>query len=118
MFVRTVRYRDSKLTELMRDGIGGNAKTLMFVNLSPADYNAQEGNSSLGFAERCKKIRNKATAAVESKQLKKLKAELSRLKGGGSSGGGGGGTGDGGAGGKGSLPKIGGGKGKLKRPGR
>lgn len=111
-----VPYRDSKLTELMRDGIGGNAKTLMFVNLSPADYNAQEGMSSLGFAERCKKVRNKATTAVESKQLKKLKAELARLKGGGK------GTGssskegaDSGGQTGGKLPVLGK---KLKRPGK
>ena len=121
-----VPYRDSKLTELMRDGIGGNAKTLMFVNLSPADYNAQEGMSSLGFAERCKKIRNKATAAVESKQLKKLKAELARLKDGGNGGGSGskskskGKSDDSTGSGEGGLPSIGAGKsgGKLKRPGR
>jgi len=35
-----VPYRDNKLTQLMRDSIGGNSKTLMFVNVSPADYNS------------------------------------------------------------------------------
>lgn len=46
-----VPYRDSTLTQLLRDGIGGNAKTLMFVNVSPADFNASEGFSSLNFAK-------------------------------------------------------------------
>ena len=116
-----VPYRDSKLTELMRDGIGGNAKTLMFVNLSPADYNAAEGLSSLTFAERCKKIRNKATAAVESKQLKRLKAELARLKE-GDSGDKKAGNGPSSVAASGLLPKLGaagdGKAKKLKRPGR
>merc|ERR1711937_601457 len=71
-----IPYRDSVLTELMRDCLGGNAKTLMFVNLSPADYNLSEGMSSLNFAQRCKKVRNQATATVESKALRKLKSEL------------------------------------------
>jgi len=53
-----VPYRDHALTMLMSDSIGGNAKTLMFVNCSPADYNNMESNSSLAFAARCKDITN------------------------------------------------------------
>jgi len=75
-----VPYRDSTLTQLMRDCIGGNAKTLMFVNVSPAEYNSGEGFSSLNFAKRCKKIENKAVAAVESKQLRHLKEQLRRMR--------------------------------------
>lgn len=44
-----VPYRNNKLTHLMRDSIGGNSKTLMFVNISPADYNSQESKMSLFF---------------------------------------------------------------------
>ena len=44
-----VPYRNNKLTHLMRDSIGGNSKTLMFVNISPADYNDQESKMSLFF---------------------------------------------------------------------
>jgi hypothetical protein len=43
-----VPYRNHPLTMLMSDSLGGNAKTLMFVNCSPADYNSAESNSSLG----------------------------------------------------------------------
>jgi hypothetical protein len=48
---------------LMSDSIGGNAKTLMFVNTSPADYNSAESNSSLAFASRCKDVTNQVASA-------------------------------------------------------
>jgi hypothetical protein len=77
-----VPYRNHPLTMLMSDSIGGNAKTLMFVNCSPADYNISETNSSLGFAQRCKDITNSgsAPAAQQAAQLAALKKELAKLK--------------------------------------
>eukprot|EP00981_Chlorochromonas_danica_P005683 scaffold1172_cov180-Ochromonas_danica.AAC.10 len=80
-----VPYRNHPLTMLMSDSIGGNAKTLMFVNTSPADYNAPESNSSLAFASRCKDITNNVAAApgVQAAQLTALKKELAKLKKGG-----------------------------------
>lgn len=50
----------------MRDSIGGNSKTLMFVNISPADYNSQETKLSLFFGENAKKIKNNVSKNVES----------------------------------------------------
>jgi hypothetical protein len=48
-----IPYRNSKLTMLMQDSLGGNAKTLMFVNVSPADYNADETVISLMYEHFC-----------------------------------------------------------------
>ncbi len=45
----------------MQDSLGGNAKTLMFVNFSPADYNSDETVTSLNYAARVKKITNNAS---------------------------------------------------------
>jgi len=58
-----IPYRNHPLTMLMSDSIGGNAKTLMFVNTSPADYNNAESNSSLAFASRCKDVTNQVVNA-------------------------------------------------------
>lgn len=77
-----VPYRNHPLTMLMSDSIGGNAKTLMFVNCSPADYNVSESNSSLSFAARCKDVTNATSAppAQQQAQLAALKKELAKLK--------------------------------------
>lgn len=87
-----VPYRNHPLTMLMSDSIGGNAKTLMFVNCSPADYNVPESNSSLSFASRCKNVTNAVSAppAQQAAQLNALKKELAKLKKDGKGGGGGG----------------------------
>merc|ERR1719231_988488 len=53
-----VPYRNNKLTQMMQDSLGGNAKTLMFVNISPADYNQDETVTSLTYAARVKEIKN------------------------------------------------------------
>ena len=76
-----VSYRNSKLTELLQDGLGGSAKTLMFVNASPAAYNYAETCSSFEFALRCKKIKNaKSGAAVESEEVRGLRKRLAELE--------------------------------------
>lgn len=76
--------RNHPLTMLMSDSIGGNSKTLMFINTSPADYNVAESNSSLGFGMRCKDVTNSAPGsnnpAIQQAQLNALKKELNRLK--------------------------------------
>ncbi len=64
--------------------MGGNAKTLMFVCCSPADYNSSESSNSLDFARRCKHVTNSVNGPTASTddlvQIKALKAEVSRLR--------------------------------------
>ena len=75
-----VNYRSSKLTEIMRDSLGGNSKTLMFVNMSPAGSNAPETKGSLEYAKNMKKITNKVKASVDDNIVAELKAEVKALK--------------------------------------
>ena len=55
-----IHYRDSKLTHLLKDSLGGNAKTCIIANISPATENLQETLSTLIFAQNAKLIKNKA----------------------------------------------------------
>ncbi len=60
----------------LQDSLGGNAKTLMFVNISPADYNFEETVTSLRYAERVKLITNDAQKNADSKEVAKLKRSV------------------------------------------
>ena len=64
----------------MRDSIGGNSKTLMFVNISPADYNSQESKMSLFFGCDVKQIKNEIRRNIESQETAKLREENELLK--------------------------------------
>ncbi|KAG7383000.1 hypothetical protein PHYPSEUDO_004179 [Phytophthora pseudosyringae] len=75
-----IPYRNNKLTQLMQDSLGGNAKTLMFVNISPADYNQEETATSLTYASRVKLITNNANKNSESEQVNRLKAIIKQLR--------------------------------------
>ncbi|KAF6201027.1 hypothetical protein GE061_005474 [Apolygus lucorum] len=79
-----INYRDSKLTRLLQDSLGGNSVTLMIACVSPADYNQEESVSTLRYADRAKKIKNKPVvnqdpASAEISRLRKENEEL-RLK--------------------------------------
>ena len=71
-----IPYRNNKLTMLMSDSLGGTAKTLMFVNISPASYNLEETTMSLYYAARVKLITNDPSKNIESKDMSNLKQEL------------------------------------------
>ncbi|XP_076817238.1 uncharacterized protein LOC143462825 isoform X1 [Clavelina lepadiformis] len=75
-----IPYRNNKLTLLMQDSLGGNAKTLMFVNVSPADYNSDESAISLTYASRVKLIKNDASKNAETKEVARLKQIIAKLK--------------------------------------
>ncbi|KAK6916933.1 MyTH4 domain [Dillenia turbinata] len=68
-----IPYRNHKLTMLMSDSLGGNAKTLMFVNLSPAESNLEETYNSLMYASRVRSIVNDPSKNVSSKEVARLK---------------------------------------------
>lgn len=55
-----IPYRDSKLTRLLQDSLGGNAHTLMIACVSPTEYNVYETINTLQYANRARKIKNKA----------------------------------------------------------
>jgi len=57
---KQIPYRNHKLTQVMQDSLGGTAKTLMFVNCSPASSNVDETTMSLKYATRAKNVRNNA----------------------------------------------------------
>lgn len=68
-----VPYRNHKLTQLLSDSLGGNAKTLMFVNCSPAESNSDETGAALGYAARAKLIVNKVEKNQDSQEVARLK---------------------------------------------
>jgi hypothetical protein len=75
-----VRYRDSKLTFLLKDSLGGNTMTAIIANISPSSDNFGETLSTLKFAQRAKLIQNKAVVNEESSGTSdSLKNEISRL---------------------------------------
>ncbi|KAE8600956.1 hypothetical protein XENTR_v10013475 [Xenopus tropicalis] len=77
-----VPYRDSVLTWLLKDSLGGNSKTIMIATISPADINYGETLSTLRYANRAKNIINKPTINEDAnvKLIRELRAEIARLK--------------------------------------
>ncbi|GLI62984.1 hypothetical protein VaNZ11_005841 [Volvox africanus] len=75
-----IPYRNHKLTMLMSDSLGGNAKTLMFVNVSPTDANLDETQNSLQYATRVRTIKNDATKNEANKEMLRLKKQVEYWK--------------------------------------
>jgi Kinesin motor domain len=78
---RYVRYRDSRLTFLLKDSLGGNSKTCIIANISPSILSYGETLSTLRFAERAKYVKNQAVINEDSiGTILELKEEVNRLK--------------------------------------
>ncbi|XP_078617010.1 kinesin-like protein KIF1A isoform X46 [Branchiostoma floridae x Branchiostoma japonicum] len=77
-----IPYRDSVLTWLLRENLGGNSKTAMIAALSPADINYEETLSTLRYADRAKQIVCKAVVNEDpnARLIRELKEEVMRLK--------------------------------------
>ncbi|XP_056135934.1 uncharacterized protein si:dkey-96l17.6 [Lampris incognitus] len=75
-----VPYRNSKLTQVMQDSLGGNAKTLMIVNISPSECNLDDTMTSLIYATRVRAITNNAQRNLDSKEITQLKEVIAKLR--------------------------------------
>lgn len=77
-----IPYRDSKLTRLLQDSLGGNTKTIMITAVSPSDFNYDETLSSLRYASRAKQIKNQPKINQDPKDalLKEQAEEIQKLR--------------------------------------
>ncbi|KAN0037910.1 hypothetical protein ACTA71_000081 [Dictyostelium dimigraforme] len=77
-----VPYRDSVLTYLLKETLGGNSKTIMIAAISPADINYEESLSTLRYADSAKKIKTVAVVNedAQSKLIRELQGEVERLR--------------------------------------
>lgn len=77
-----IPYRDSKLTRLLQESLGGNSLTVMLAAISPADYNIDETVSTLKYANRAKSISNAVSRNEDSTEgmIRDLKSQIELLK--------------------------------------
>ncbi|KAB2082686.1 hypothetical protein ES319_A05G213900v1 [Gossypium barbadense] len=77
-----VPYRDSKLTRLLQDSLGGNSRTVMIACISPADINAEETLNTLKYANRARNIQNKPVVNRDpmSNEMLKMRQQLEHLQ--------------------------------------
>jgi len=77
-----IPYRDSKLTRILQDSLGGNSRTTMIACVSPAETNYEESLSTIKYASRARNIKNKPVVNRDPNSLliESLRKEISQLK--------------------------------------
>ncbi len=77
-----IPYRDSKLTRLLQDSLGGNSKTVMIANIGPVKYNYDETMTTLRYADRAKQIKNKPKINEDPKDalLREMREQIALLQ--------------------------------------
>ena len=77
---RHVPYRNSKLTQILKDSLGGKCQTSMIANVSPSHDSMGETSNTLHWADRAKQIRTPESRAASANQLKRLSVRLEQFK--------------------------------------
>lgn len=79
---KVIPYRNSKLTRLLQESLGGNSATVMIASISPADYNYLETVGTLKYANRAKSIANAVTRNEDSNErlIRELQMQIEQLK--------------------------------------
>merc|ERR1719274_410573 len=82
-----VPYRDSKLTRILQNSLGGNSYTTLLTTIDPSSINYEESLNSLAFADRCRNVQNRPTVnyvdsgqTSSEKRVKRLVQEIAQLK--------------------------------------
>lgn len=77
-----IPYRDSKLTRILQDSLGGNSRTTMIACASPSDSNLEESLSTIKYASRARNIKNKpiVNRDANSMLIEALKAQITQLQ--------------------------------------
>ena len=71
-----VNFRDSKLTRLLKESLGGNSKTVMIAHVSPASTSFEESRNTLLYAERTKQIKTKVSSGLGGGNILRVKLSL------------------------------------------
>lgn len=79
---KVIPYRESQLTRILQNALGGNSKTLMICAISPSEDNYEETLSTLRYADQAKKIKCNAVVneSEQDKMIRQLKLENDNLK--------------------------------------
>jgi hypothetical protein len=77
-----VPFRESKITRMLQDSLGGNSQTLMLACISPADVNCEETINTLRYANRARKIKNKAVINMDPNvaKIRRLRTRIQELE--------------------------------------